>query len=48
LTILYVTSNELFIYYQIDKLVALEVPIHKRRKRVMNFYVFIILSAHKL
>jgi len=30
LTILYVTSNELFIYYDINELVALEVPIHKR------------------
>jgi len=29
LTILYVTSNELFIYYDIDELLALEVPIHK-------------------
>jgi len=33
---------------QIDELVALEVPIHKRWKPVMNVDVFIILSAHKL
>jgi len=30
LSILYVTSYELFIYYDIDELVALEAPIHKR------------------
>jgi len=34
----------------IDGLVALEVPIHKRRKRGINFdgFTCIILSAHKL
>jgi len=26
----------------------LEIPLHKLCKRVMNFDVFIILSAHKL
>jgi len=37
LTILYVTSNELIIYYDIDELVALEVPIHKRWKACYEF-----------
>ena len=36
------------IYYDIDELVTLEVPIHKRWKRVMDYDGFIILSAHKL
>jgi len=40
LTILYVTSNELIIYYDIDELVALEVPINKRWKACYEFWCF--------
>ena len=43
---LYITINELFIYYSYRWLVGLEVPIHKRWQLVMNCDVLIIL--HKL